>query len=87
MLLSTGGPTRNVDVTKLPEEESWTFTKSEKLLEQTSLARESLMFIKIKPSSDTGSYSINNLSTETITSVTPEISGGGGSSSSNKDIE
>ena len=46
------------------------------------------MFIKIKPSSDTGSYSINNLSTETITSVTPEISGGGGgSSSSNKDIE
>lgn len=77
-----------VDVTKLPEEESWTFTKSEKLLEQTSLARESLMFIKIKPSSDTGSYSINNLSTETITSVTPEISGGGGgSSSSNKDIE
>lgn len=77
-----------VDVTKLPEEESWTFTKSEKLLEQTSLARESLMFIKIKPSSDTGSYSINNLSTETITSVTSEISGGGGgSSSSNKDIE
>ncbi|CAX44955.1 conserved hypothetical protein [Candida dubliniensis CD36] len=76
-----------IDVTKLPEEESWTFTKSEKLLEQTSLARESLMFMKIKPSSDVGSDSISNLSTEPTTSITTETSGGSSSSNDIKDIE
>ncbi|EGW35160.1 uncharacterized protein SPAPADRAFT_58364 [Spathaspora passalidarum NRRL Y-27907] len=37
-----------VDVTKLPQEESWDFDKQQELIEKTAIARESLAFVKLK---------------------------------------